>query len=128
MDDLLHVSAGDYQADLFLNQLHELPMNNYRKVLKIMLRASDENQNELDHLGDWLRQKVDASKADWHAESQAFAWGWKLVKNKRSRKPEVRKILQENDRLKRNVRRAKAKHLAYTARLTAYEEMTNKKS
>lgn len=122
-DRPLYIAVNDFEAQLPLERLHELPRAKYRKLLKIALSDRPRNQYELDRLRAWLADQIEADRTSWQAASQDFVNGWKFVKNRRSRKSEVREILRENDRLKLCVKRSKAMLDARTALLKIYTEI-----
>lgn len=121
----IKVRSGDFYAELYLDRLGELPRSNFRKLLRLMRGAPWENQEALDTLGAYLKEQVNATKAGWTKASLEYSNGWKLVKNKRSRKKEVMDTLRENRRLKNALKRAKGAHDTAIALQTIFDKEIN---
>lgn len=95
---------------LHLEKLCELPVANVRKLFAMMLSEPWNNEDTIQRTGAFLNEIVPESKALWHLASIEFQNGWRLVRNKRSRAPDVVEKLNRNKQLTRAVKRAKAQY------------------
>ena len=95
---------------LHLEKLCELPVANVRKLFAMMLSEPWNNEDAIQSTGAFLNEIVPESKALWHLASIEFQNGWRLVRNKRSRTPDVVEKLNRNKQLTRAVKRAKAQY------------------
>lgn len=118
----IKVRGGDFYAELYPERLGNLPRSNFRKILRLMRGAQWENQAALDSLGAYLKDQVRATKTAWEKASQDYASGWKLVRNKKSRKKAVMDTLRENRRLKNALKSAKGAYDTAVSLQTIYEK------
>ena len=95
---------------LHLEKLCELPVANVRKLFAMMLSELWNNEDAIQQTGAFLNEIVPESKELWHLASIEFQNGWRLVRNKRSRAPDVVEKLNRNKQLTRAVKRAKAQY------------------
>lgn len=95
---------------LHLEKLCELPVANVRKLFAMMLSEPWNNEDAIQQTGAFLNEIVPESKELWHLASIEFQNGWRLVRNKRSRAPDVVEKLNRNKQLTRAVKRAKAQY------------------
>lgn len=95
---------------LYLEKLCELPVANVRKLFAMMLSEPWNNEDAIQQTGAFLNEIVPESKELWHLASIEFQNGWRLVRNKRSRTPDVVEKLNRNKQLTRAVKRAKAQY------------------
>lgn len=95
---------------LHLEKLCELPVANVRKLFAMMLSEPWNNEGAIQQTCIFLNEIVPESKELWHLASIEFQNGWRLVRNKRSRAPDVVEKLNRNKQLTRAVKRAKAQY------------------
>ena len=95
---------------LHLEKLCELPVANVRKLFAMMLSEPWNNEDAIQQTGAFLNEIVPESKELWHLASIEFQNGWRLVRNKQSRAPDVVEKLNRNKQLTRAVKRAKAQY------------------
>lgn len=107
MSDTIHFSYLTASYDIHLPMLHELPVSNFRKMAKWMLKEDWRNEEAIRILDAYIPEHVADLKAAWAQASSDYQHGWKKVANKRSRKPEIRDTLRENDRLTRALKISK---------------------
>lgn len=117
MADTLEIRDGDFHLTIYLDKLPEFPTANYHRLLRLLRRYPD----AMAQLGEFLREQIPLSKAEWEARSQEFVRGWRSV-DARSRTPESKAKLSENKRLKRNLLAAKRLYEAYSRLLQIYEK------
>lgn len=112
--DKLHISIDEYEAEIPLRTLPQLPQRNIRKILKMLYDPCNRFCAEVREVPADIDGWVLASKHAWEDASRQYTNGWKLV-NKRSRTKESIAILAENRRLKNEVKRAKARYDRWAA-------------
>lgn len=76
MPNIIHIVNGSCEINLDPMLLHEMPVKNWRKLVK--LAAADwRNQESLQELKDWFSLAVQDAKVAWETASREFANGWK---------------------------------------------------
>lgn len=76
MPNIIHIVNGSCEINLDPMLLHEMPVKNWRKLVK--LAAADwRNQESLQELRDWFSLAVQDAKVAWETASREFANGWK---------------------------------------------------
>lgn len=113
MDNILEIHDGNFHLTIHLGKLHELPIPNYRRLLR-------KYPDAMKPLGAYLRGQVSVCKAEWDRCSREFANGWRIA-DPHSRTPENRAKLSENKRLEKNLSAAKHTYEAYKRLLQIYE-------
>jgi hypothetical protein len=63
----IEIHAGSYHADVLLDALPDLPINNIRKLFRIIFKAAGENP--ILSISDWLKSAIPEAESEWHAES-----------------------------------------------------------
>lgn len=73
-------------------------------------------------MGADIQRRVIEAEAAWKAAVQDHRANWKYVACPRSHKPEIRRIMKENRRLKEAVRKAKGNHTNWVALQNNFEK------
>ena len=108
--DVLRIRIDEYNAQILLEKLSELPRRNIRKILKMLYDPNncfraDAQETVPAAIDRW----VTASKQSWMDANQQYTDGWKPV-NQKSRTKKNLEILTENRRLKNQVKRTKVQY------------------
>lgn len=69
----IKIRDGDFRAEVLLDQLGELPIPKFRRLLRLTRGASEENQMALDSLHDYLNKQVETTKAAWETAGRKRA-------------------------------------------------------
>ncbi len=110
MCDAVSIQVGTFQARVYLPMINELPTANIRKLFRLVLRYDRENEAAIQTIALYLQNAVEDSLHAWKARSQECLDGYVDIKGlqlKRKRKDKL-KIAQENNRLTKAARSAKA--------------------
>lgn len=107
----VHIQAGSFRADLFLDRLTDMPVPNLRKLFKLTLSYDWDNEDAIRTMEAHLDAAVKESKQAWADASAAYKDGYRLVKwPYMDPATDVKKATAENARLAREVKQAKARH------------------
>lgn len=100
------IRSGDFRADIRLDSILEVKVASFRKLMRLMRGAEEENQTTIDHLSEYFSAAAAEAKARWAAASQEFSSGWM--------NPEHRCLARsqqlKNAELKANLKNAKARY------------------
>lgn len=110
---MIRVSNRDFRAEIYLDRLADLSMENTRKLFKLIFTAEQENQEAIALLGEYIEQKIEESKKIWRQFSINFTDGWRDTKSPWTSylSPQARKKAEaQNRKLTAAVKSAKAKH------------------
>ena len=116
MGNTLEIHDGDFSLKIYLDKLHDFPVSNFRRLLRL-LRAYPE---EMERLGAYLQERYETCRADWAKRSEEYAEDYHPV-NPRSRATAAKQIRAENKVLTDNLREAKKLYDAYAKRRQIYE-------
>lgn len=116
MGNTLEIHDGDFSLKIYLDKLHEFPVSNFRRLLRL-LRAYPE---EMERLGAYLQERYETCRADWARRSEEYAEDYRPV-NPRSRTAAAKQIRAENKVLTDNLREAKKLYDAYAKQRQIYE-------
>ena len=116
MGNTLEIHDGDFSLKIYLDKLHEFPVSNFRRLLRL-LRAYPE---EMERLGAYLQERYETCRADWARRSEEYAEDYCPV-NPRSRTAAAKQIRAENKVLTDNLREAKKLYDAYAKQRQIYE-------
>lgn len=116
MGNILEIHDGDFSLKIYLDTLHEFPVSNFRRLLRL-LRVYPE---EMEKLGAYLQEQYEICRAGWAKRSEEYAEGYRPV-NPRSRATAAKQIRAENQVLRSNLRQAKKLYDAYAKRRQIYE-------
>lgn len=65
----IEIHAGSYHADVLLDALPDLPINNIRKLFRIIFKAAWENPQSILSISDWIKNAIPEAESEWRAES-----------------------------------------------------------
>jgi len=116
MGNPIEIQDGDFILTIYPDRLHEFPVSNFRRLLRL-LRGHPE---EMERLGAYLQEQYEICRADWAKRSEEYAEGYRPV-NPRSRATATKQIRAENKVLTDNLREAKKLYDAYAKRRQIYE-------
>lgn len=116
MGNTLEIHDGDFSLKIYLDKLHEFPVSNFRRLLRL-LRAYPK---EMERLGAYLQERYETCRADWAKRSEEYAEDYRPV-NPRSRATAAKQIRAENKVLTDNLRGAKKLYDAYAKLRQIYE-------
>lgn len=101
MADTFHIVNGSFEALIYLDHIHTMPLKNWRKLVK--LAASDyRNETALADVNAWFTTAIADAKEAWKVASKEYVDGWK--------EPKQRGQKTKNKELSRAVKSAKAHH------------------
>ena len=100
------IRSGDFRADIRLDSILEVKVASFRKLMRLMRGAEEENQTAIEHLGEYFSEATAEVKAQWAAASQEFSSGWMNPKHRCLSRSQHLK----NAELKANVKNAKARY------------------
>lgn len=66
------IRADSYHAVIFLDALPQLPINNIRKLFRIMFQAAWENPQSIWTTADWIKNVIREAESEWRATSAEF--------------------------------------------------------
>ena len=121
MGNTYFIRVGTFRAAILEDRLTEMPRPKFRKLLRLAL-TEPENQPTLDAMREDISRQVIEAKAAWEAAARDYRVKWKRVAHPRSKKPEIRKIMEENHRLKEAVRKAKGHYANWVSIQTNFEK------
>jgi hypothetical protein len=121
----ISIGHGTFHAEISLEELPNASVRKVRKLFELMFQEPDRNCEAIDTVSVWLSGAIPDAKACWALANQNFTDGWRKIKNKRSRHPEVVKQLQINNQLTDAVKSAKAKYDQLVKLQSVYREFTN---
>ena len=102
------VRLQDFTANVLLDRLTSITAVKFRRLLKLVQKDLDANQNGLDLLETYLRSAVVTSWQNWEGASQEFSRAWRDPKHlPRMKREERNAILEKNRELTTEVREAK---------------------
>ena len=104
----VHIRYDTCHITLLLDKLPELPVSNIRKLFKMVFLERWRNEEAIQIIENHITYTVPEAKAAWHTAAVEYSNGWRFVKNKKSRCPEVVEVLKENGRLTRELKHAKS--------------------
>lgn len=110
MAETFNIHSGPFHAEINPEKLPDMSMSKIRKLFRLMLSNPDENREAIAAFPDYLKNAIVDAKAAWAIASKAFADGWRQVKKKKSRNPEVVKQLHMNNELTAMVKSTKARY------------------
>lgn len=116
MGEIVFFSQGRCQVTLLLPKIHELPVQNLRKLFAMMLSEPRNNQEAIQDTELFLENIVPDSKRAWHDASVRFQQEWRLIEKpvtaRRTKKDIERDsaIRAHNDVLTRAVKKAKRQY------------------
>lgn len=101
MADTFHIVNGSFEAIIYLDHIHIMPLKNWRKLVKL---AADDYRNEiaLEDVSTWFTAAIADAKEEWKTASQEYVDGWK--------DPRKRGQKTKNKELTRAVKSAKSHH------------------
>ena len=102
MLDTVSFSQDAFHATILLPALIDFPMENLRKIFKLMLWDDRVNERAIQDTTLFLESIVPGSKAAWHAASVKYQQEWRLIE-----KPIIR---AHNNELTRTVKKAKSQY------------------
>lgn len=126
MRDTVSFSADTCRITLYLPNLIELPVPNYRKLLKLMFSEPWNNEEAIQITELFLQDAVPSSKAKLQAAADAYAQGWRKVQNPKSRRRSVVETLRENRRLTAALKAAKTRHESWVKLNAIYYQVKSK--
>jgi hypothetical protein len=101
MPNTFHIVNGSYEALIYLDHIHTMPLKNWRKLVKLAA-GDDRNAAAMEDVGAWFTAAIADAKEAWKAASQEYVDGWK--------DPKQRGQKTKNKELSRAVKSAKARH------------------
>ena len=116
MCDTVSFSQDAFHATILLPALIDFPMENLRKIFKLMLWDDRVNERAIQDTTLFLEDTVPASKRDWDAASVRYQQEWRLIEKPttvRRTKAQIQKtaaIRAHNDELTRAVKKAKSQY------------------
>ena len=122
LPDYISIRIGDYHGNICLSALHELPLSNFRKVLRLMADPCNECRSDISVLEQYLQEATSAAEDRYQEAKANFIAGYKDVPNRRSRKPEVKEILRRNKELMEAKQAAYHRYDALKQRLDIFKE------
>lgn len=127
LPNYISIRIGDYHGTICLSALHEMPLPNFRKVLRLMADPRNECQADIAVLEQYL-QEATATAEDRYQEARAnFITSYKDVPNRRSRKPEVKETLRRNRELREAKQAACHRYDALKQRLDIFTKNFSRK-
>ena len=97
--DYIRIQINDYRANIRLSEFWELPLSNFRHILRLMADPRNEYPQDIHVLEQYLQEATAAARDRYQEAKANLIAGYKDVPNRRSRKPEVREILRRNKEL-----------------------------
>lgn len=79
MLDTVSFSQDTFHATIRLSALIDFPMENLRKIFKLMLWDDRVNERAIQDTTLFLESIVPGSKAAWHAASVKYQQEWRLI-------------------------------------------------
>lgn len=117
-EDILRVDVDNYHATILISALPDMSRASYRRVLKSMSEDTDRNADAFRNLHEQLRKRKKLAEVNLKTAEEEFNAGWRYVENKRSRRYEIVEIMDENKRLQKKVKQARARLESYKALLS----------
>lgn len=75
MADTFHIVNGSFEAIIYLDHIHTMPLKNWRKLVK--LAAGDyRNEAALEDARAWFTAAIEDAKEAWKTASQEYVDGW----------------------------------------------------
>ena len=109
MRDTVTVRFLFFRADIYLDRLEDMPLRNFKKLLRIAAKDTQLNAEAIQRLQEYFERTVPDARTTMQAAAKAYLDGYKEV-NSRSRKKAVLAVLKENQRLKAAFTSAKVRH------------------
>ena len=106
----VYFRQGTCRIALHLDELPALPNRNITRLFDMMLSEPWVNEQAIAAVNPFLNMAAADSKAVWAQASTEYTNGWRLVRSKKSRRPQDLEILRENKRLTAAVKRTKAQY------------------
>lgn len=107
---VIYIRNDYFRADIFLDRLADLPVQNIRKLFTLMLLAAWENEAAITALDDYLEDAIPDSKKAWDEASAAYQHGWHKVSNPKKRDRITLEVIQTNNRLTAALKWAKSQY------------------
>lgn len=126
MLDVVRIRSDDYQADIYLNALPSMSVQQFRKVLRLLVDPRNYYGEDFAALGAYLQNQYHASQEALQTAENAFATGYQKVNYPRSRRLEVVRALQKNRRLQRELQTAKRAFASWDLLLKNYNSFKEK--
>ena len=101
MADAFHIVNGSFEALVYLDHIHTMPLKNWRKLVGLAV-GDDRNEAALEDVSAWFTTAVADAKEAWKVASQEYVNGYKG--------PRKRGQKTKNKELARAVKSAKARH------------------
>lgn len=109
MSDTVTVRFLFFRADIYLDRLEDMPLRNFKKLLRIAAKDTQLNAEAIQRLREHFERTVPDARTTMQAAAKAYLDGYKEV-NSRSRKKAVLAVLKENQRLKAAFTSTKVRH------------------
>lgn len=101
MSNAFHIANGSFEASIYLDHIHTMPLKNWRKLVKLAA-GDDRNEAAMEDVGAWFTATIADAKEAWKATSQKYVDGWK--------DPKQRGQKAKNKELSRAVKSAKSRY------------------
>lgn len=102
-------SDDAFHAWLYPDKMDELPLPNFRKLMRIMFRAAWRNEEAIEQLRDWFTVVLAERKKLWDDRSLTFQREYQDPEQRQGRKTRA-DAKKHNDALYAEVKRAKARY------------------
>lgn len=127
LPDYISIRIGSFHGHIRLSTLHELPLSNFRKVLRLMADPCNEHKEDIPVMEQYLREAASTAEDRYQEAKANFIAGYKDVPNKRSRRPEVQEALRRNRELREARQATKHRYEALQKRLDIFTKRFSQK-
>ena len=101
MADTFHIINGSFEALIYLDHIHTLPLKNWRKLV-LLAAGDDRNRAAIEDASTWFTAAVADAREAWKIASQDYVNGFK--------DPKIKGQKAKNKKLAQAVKAAKAHH------------------
>ena len=102
MTKTIHIHCNTFHAELILDELHRLPLSNWRKLCQILAKRREYHDKEIRRLDIWFPVSIKTAEIDFNLSRAAFDAGCKDARRVAKGKQHEQMLLNEELRRNRN--------------------------